>query len=84
MVQNVVFDGPVEESPAYETEIAVHGAASAAKEGPGAVGVVGEHGVGMLEECDGNWRFVVKSVNREQKEGLTNPMIGPQPWSSVK
>lgn len=62
MMQHVVFDSPVEDIPAYEAEVAVHGAASAAKEGPGTIVVVGEHRVGVLEESDGNWRYVVKGV----------------------
>ena len=62
MMQHVVFDCPVEDIPAYEAEVAVHSAASAAKERPGTVGVVGEYRVGVLEECDGNWRYAVKGV----------------------
>jgi len=53
VMQNVVFDRPVDDIAAYETEVAVYGAAGAAEEGPGSAGVVGEHRVGVLEECDG-------------------------------
>ena len=58
VMQNVAFDRPVEDIAAYETEVAVYGAAGTAEEGPGSAGVVGEHRVGVLEECDGDWRYV--------------------------
>jgi hypothetical protein len=58
VMQNVVFDRPVDYIAAYETEVAVYGAAGAAEEGPGSAGVVWEYRVGVLEECDSDWRYV--------------------------
>lgn len=54
VVHDVVLDGTVDEHAADPAEIAVDRRRSAAREGPGCVGIVGEGGVGVLEECDDN------------------------------
>ncbi len=58
MMQNVEFNRSMEEIPTYKTEIAVYGTARAAKKWPGSAGVVREYGVGMLQKCDSNWKYV--------------------------
>ena len=60
VMQNVVFDRPMDDIAAYETEVTVYGAAGAAEEGPGSARVVREYRVGVLKECDGDWRYVSK------------------------
>lgn len=51
VVADVRADDVVEEVRVDESEIAVDGGGCAARECPGAVGVVGEGGIGVLEEC---------------------------------
>ena len=54
VVADVGTDDVVEEVRVDESEVAVDGGSCAAREGPGAVGVVGHGGVGVLKEgnCD--------------------------------
>jgi len=54
MVQDVGFDDAVEEVGADGPEVAVDGCGGAFGEGPCFGGVVGEGGVGVLEEGDGD------------------------------
>lgn len=54
MMADVGADDVVEEMGVYEAEVAVDCGGCAAGEGPFVVGVVGEGGVGVLEECDGH------------------------------
>lgn len=53
VVEDVGFDDSVEEVTADEAEFAVDGCGGSTGEGPGVAFVVGEGGVGVLEECDG-------------------------------
>lgn len=54
VVQNVRADDVVEEVGVDESEVAVNGGSGTTGEGPGAVVVVREGAVGVLEESDGN------------------------------
>ena len=55
VVQDVGFDDAVEEDGTDGGEVAVDCCEGAAGEGPDAGEVVGEGGVGVLEECYGDW-----------------------------
>lgn len=56
VVADVSADDIVEEMGVDETEVSIDGGSSSTSEGPGAVLVVGKGGIGVLEECDGNWK----------------------------
>lgn len=57
VMEHMVVDGAVENSHADETKVAVDGRSAAAKECPGFVVVVGEGGVGVLEEGYGYYVY---------------------------
>lgn len=54
VVEHVGFDDAMEELAADEAEFAVDGGCGAARVGPAGGGVVGERGVGVLQEGDGD------------------------------
>lgn len=54
VVQDVRLDDAVQQLAADETELAVNGGGGAAGVGPAVGAVVGQRGVGVLEEGDGN------------------------------
>jgi hypothetical protein len=60
VVQHVGLDDAVEDVAADEAEVAVDGGRSAAGEVPDFRLVVGESGVGVLEESDGDWRKMLE------------------------
>lgn len=55
VVQNVGLDDTVEDVAADEAEVAVNGGSGATGEVPNLGLVVGEGGIGVLEEGDGDW-----------------------------
>jgi hypothetical protein len=60
VVEDVRLDDAVQERAANEAELAVDGGGGAASVGPGLGIVVGKRGVGVLEEGDGDYGWLVR------------------------
>lgn len=75
VVQHVGLNDTVEQVAADEAELAVNRGGSTADKVPLLLGVVGERGIGVLKEGDGNWAKV--SISRSNSLLLENNVTYP-------
>lgn len=73
VVDDVGFDDSVHEVAADEAEVTVDGCGGAAGEVPGCGVVVGEGGIGVLEERDPDWMIVLAGVLERGWEDVCSP-----------